>query len=87
MVLSVLQRYETYLYSPAYVRWKEEKRKEEEALDRKGLLLFSLSFCNIYSDISHIVEVKHTIMLLLESLKLEFGFPDLSGKLMFIYSK
>lgn len=40
MVLSVLHRYEIYLYNPAYVHWKEEKRKEEEALDRKEPLQF-----------------------------------------------
>lgn len=85
MVLSVLHRSEIYLHNPAHVCQKEEKRKEEKAPDRKEHSLFSQSLCNIYSDISHIVEVKHTIMLLLESLKLESGFPDFSRKIIFIY--
>lgn len=36
------------------------RQNEDEAMDRKAPLLFTP--CNIYTDISHTVEVKQTIM-------------------------
>lgn len=58
------------------------RRNEGEAADRKAPLLFSP--CNIYSDLSHTAEVKHTVIMLpLQSLKSEFVFSDFSGQLIF----
>lgn len=59
------------------------KRKEDDALVRKARLLFSP--CNLYSDVSHTVEVKHTIMLSLQSLTSGFLFSHFSRQLSFIY--
>lgn len=47
---------------------------EDEAVDKKAPLLFCP--CNIYSDVSHTAEVKHTIMFPLQSLKSDFVFSD-----------